>query len=154
MALDLVWGLVLISALAVVLFLATAAFARRLSAATLSTLAVIVVGALLLYIRSIWYDVRLAAVFQPDRPGKLASALCGSAGRDHLAKDSRLFVATVRFSRGSRLHGNVRSAQSRARFRAAVRGSLGLDGNLPANHGLHLLCRERGDASQGARNPD
>ena len=60
MALDLVWGIVLISALAVALFLVTAKLARQLSSATLSSLAVIVVGALLLYIRSIWYDVRLA----------------------------------------------------------------------------------------------
>lgn len=60
MALDLVWGLVLISALAVVLFLLTTNLARRLSPAILSPLALLVVGTLLLYIRSIWYDLRLA----------------------------------------------------------------------------------------------
>ena len=60
MALDLVWGIALIAALAVALFLATAAIARRLSPQILSGLAILVVGALLLYIRSIWYDVRLA----------------------------------------------------------------------------------------------
>src|SRR5947209_2451664 len=60
MVLDLLWGLVLISALAVALFLVTARLARRLSPAVLTSLAVLVVGGLLLYIRSIWYDVRLA----------------------------------------------------------------------------------------------
>ena len=60
MALDLVWGLVLISALAAALFLLTVNLVRRFSPATLSPLALLVVGALLLYIRSIWYDIRLA----------------------------------------------------------------------------------------------
>jgi Peptidase C39 family len=60
MALDLVSGIALIAALAVALFLATATFSRRLSSSALSGLSVIVVGALLLYIRSLWYDVRLA----------------------------------------------------------------------------------------------
>ena len=60
MALDLWWGFALVLALAVALFLATASVARRLSSPALSGLAVLVVGALLLYIRSIWYDVRLA----------------------------------------------------------------------------------------------
>ncbi|MCE9528827.1 MAG: hypothetical protein K8R36_22505 [Planctomycetales bacterium] len=60
MVLDLVWGFVLISALAVALFLITAKLARQLSSKALTSLAVIVVAGLLLYIRSIWYDVRLA----------------------------------------------------------------------------------------------
>ena len=61
MALDLVWGFALIAALAAVLFLATAALARRLPRSALTGLAILVVGALLIYIRSIWYDVRLAS---------------------------------------------------------------------------------------------
>ena len=60
MALDLVWGFALIAALAAVLFLATAALARRLSQPALTVLALCVVGTLLHYIRSLWYDVRLA----------------------------------------------------------------------------------------------
>ena len=61
MALDLVWGIALITALAAALFLATAALARRLSPHLLTGLALLVVGALLLYIRTLWYDLRLAS---------------------------------------------------------------------------------------------
>src|SRR5262245_29520238 len=61
MALDLVWGIALIAALSVSLFLATATLARRLSPQVLTGLALLVVGALLLYIRTLWYDVRLAS---------------------------------------------------------------------------------------------
>jgi hypothetical protein len=60
MALDLAWGFALMGALAAVLFLASAALARRLSRPAVTGLAIFVVGALLLYIRSIWYDVRIA----------------------------------------------------------------------------------------------
>lgn len=60
MALDLVWGIALIVALAAGLFLGSAALARRLSSRALSTIAVLVLAALLLYIRTLWYDVRLA----------------------------------------------------------------------------------------------
>ena len=60
MAFDLVWGIALIVALAAGLFLATASLARHWSPRVLSGVAVLVVGALLLYIRSVWYDVRLA----------------------------------------------------------------------------------------------
>jgi hypothetical protein len=60
MALDLVWGIALISALAGAFFLATAALARRLPPRVLAMLAVMVLAALLFYIRSLWYDVRLA----------------------------------------------------------------------------------------------
>src|SRR6478672_11392906 len=61
MSLDLVWGIALVAALAAALFLATAALARRLSPRVLTGLALLVVGALLLYIRTLWYDVRLAS---------------------------------------------------------------------------------------------
>lgn len=61
MALDLVWGIALIAALAAALFLGTAALARRLSPRALTGLALLVVGAMLLYIRTLWYDVRLAS---------------------------------------------------------------------------------------------
>src|SRR5262245_35572120 len=61
MALDLMWGIALIMALTAGLFLATATLARHLSHRALSVVALFVVGALLLYIRSLWYDVRLAA---------------------------------------------------------------------------------------------
>src|SRR5436190_12680046 len=60
MAFDLVWGIALIVALAAGLFPATASLARHWSPRVLSGVAVLVVGALLLYIRSVWYDVRLA----------------------------------------------------------------------------------------------
>ena len=60
MALDLVWGTALIAALALLLFVATARLVRHLPGSALGILGLAAVAALFLYIRSIWYDVRLA----------------------------------------------------------------------------------------------
>ena len=57
--LDLLWGIALVAALAVVLFLATAHLVRRLPGSALGILGLAVVAALFIYIRSVWYDVRL-----------------------------------------------------------------------------------------------
>lgn len=60
MALDLVWGIALVAALAAALFLASAWLARRLPRPALSLLALAVVAVLFAYIRSVFYDVGLA----------------------------------------------------------------------------------------------